>query len=400
MSSTNLPGDTNYELPGDLANPIALRSRHKMLQAAYSRRLNPRLMEYIFYAPWSHLFSSLVHDIPRIFVVPQHVIYRERDHDPSTDSSDTISAKTKPQTNLDSRTPDFGFLSAKEAFVPTVSNNDTPPWDEISIEFPFVCLLSEIKRPPSRSTPEPNDFTIKLEGQLFSAMSDLYAVAAIVFADKKRKYQPDSIILIAVAGEWYKWTELSRHHLPTPKRLPRNWFQNAWPPRDAHLKNRPSANRSKSEDEEDLNSVQDVHDVGKVDEEQEQQEDDDDGNLSSTSEVESDTSDPHSQWHDDSDKSEYSDEEPEPDTQTLVTEYHHHILEHPDLEMGDQYQLPSMNREGAMEVAKASWTGIIRLGTPVSNQHLSAIHKRLVEIEPEYPAQEAENNNEGNGGPV
>ncbi|KJA26813.1 hypothetical protein HYPSUDRAFT_75222 [Hypholoma sublateritium FD-334 SS-4] len=448
MSSPILPPNFDYELPGDIANPNALKVRHRMLQVGYSRRLNPRLLEYIFYAPWNNLFSSLVYDNPDFLLVPQHAIYRERE-DESLPAKSNVSAMTKPLglKNLDIRTPDFGILR-----VAATPDNVTPPWDELSIQSHFVCLLSEIKRPPSRAFSSPIRFTKSLLAKLDAAQSELYRAAAILFANTKLDHPPNSIILVAVSGEWYAWTELFRSHFPVEMEFRRNWFLKVWPTRDLHLKpgNRKRAKKTpqiqkiaQGEDDKNLGadkdkniSINDKEDGSDEDDASGKEEDDspkerddfdeagdDNDEKEDVSEVEdiaafdedgSDEEDPNnresegfgnqhifdnSEYLDDesvgerrASDSEFSDveivekteitEKPKP----LITEYHHSILdsEDPDLEQlrNTEYQTISEKRGEPIKLAQAKWTKAIRLGTPVSNQHLAAIRERLEAIKP------------------
>lgn len=336
-----------------------------MLQAGYSRRLNPRRLEFMFYAPWNHLLNSLVYDIKHILVIPQHTIYRSRD--PKAAASCDISEVTKPANNADTRIPDFGLLSVDwHDTPPGASHAISPAWSRISIQSPFVPLLCEVKRPPSRGFSNPNQFTFELVNQINLARTELCRATAILFANTQLKHQSNSIVLIAAAGEWYSWTELRRDQLPRPKSkvLKRNWFINQWPARDADLRGRLQANKdSESSDEEgndsnasgrnrhndddlsidhvqgeeEVEGDQDGEEVELGEEDQvdaegqgrgedDEDQDPDDGHHSDVSERSSSPVEHHERVVSDSEDSD--DETPE---SKLITDHHFNILENPKL---------------------------------------------------------------------
>ncbi len=448
MSLPILPPKSDYKLPGDIANPNSLKVRNHMLQMAYGRRFNPRLLEYIFYAPWNQLFSSLVYDNPDILLVPQHTVYRERGDD-SPPNNSNVSVMTKPLQNVDIRIPDFGMLR-----VASTPGDVTPPWNEVSIETQFVCLLSEIKRPPSRSISDPKRFTVSLQQKLDAARSELYLATAIIFANPKLIHQPQSLILVAVSGEWYSWTELSRHHFPDLDASKKNWLVDVWPTRDLHRKPTKPCSKKTAEDKrgkksgakknQDNSDKQDEYSgevEGDSDEETDKFDDktansnkekardvysedaghNEEEHLSDVEDVinfvqqnlgeeeqentqydgDKDVDDEHDldyiyDYFDDQEvpgqrdsDSEYSDEESDEKRtgKPLITEYHHCIVEDPNLShlRDEDYEQISMKKGEPMKIARATWTKFIRLGTPVSNQHLAAIHERLQEIRPHLP---------------
>lgn len=231
-SSDPLPPHSNYKLPGDVLNPVSLRARHQMLSMGYSRRANPRRLESLFYGPWNHLLSALVSDNPNMLVVPQHAVYRDRD-DKSPPGSSNVSEDTKAANNVDSRTPDFGLLKV----VATPVNADvTPPWNDLRIESNFVSLFSELKRPPSRRIVDPEHFTDDLYQKIDIAKSDLFRASAVLFSNPNLIHQPNSIILVAVSGEWYAWTELSRNQILLPKRFSKGWVDKLRTERKSDIK--------------------------------------------------------------------------------------------------------------------------------------------------------------------
>ncbi len=83
-------------------------------------------------------------------------------------------------------------------------------------------------------------------------------------------------------------------------------------------------------------------------------------------------------------ESEESDDDASETEGQLITEYHRRILDDPDLMQlkAEKYQEISSNKKRLMKLARADWTSPIRLGTPVSNQHLAAIRERLDAIQP------------------
>ncbi|KJA26769.1 hypothetical protein HYPSUDRAFT_52256 [Hypholoma sublateritium FD-334 SS-4] len=452
MSLSNTPPDFDYELPGDVANPSSLKARHKMLQVGYSRQFNPRLLEYIFYTPWNHVLNALVYDIPHILVVPQHVIYRKRE-DKQAPGGSKISERTNPQQNADSRTPDFGLLHVEDTPIPGKTEaHFAPPWNEMSIQSLFVSLLCEIKRPPSRSTPSPAKFTGRLMQKLDTAKHELYCAAAILFANERLDHQPNSIILIAVSGEWYSWTELRRDHFPDPDVSKKNWFLNAWPTRDLDrktgtwkmdeegtlkfqksvlIKGTKNSNIKKDKNDslnEQEDNSEDEEDHSNKEEDDSDKEEDDSAEEEADSDREADSSikeaansdednsdeeeeddsrnlkedDPNDEEDKDLDEKNISDldddllgvrgtisESDDSDEETSrskphITEYYHRILDDPDLAhiRDTVYQGISTKKGGAIKLARAEWTGAIRLGTHVSNQHLAAIHERLKDVVP------------------
>lgn len=61
----------NFVLPGLVANNSAQLGLAVAMASAYSGQFNSRLLEHIFYGPWTIILTSLISDLkPSISVAP------------------------------------------------------------------------------------------------------------------------------------------------------------------------------------------------------------------------------------------------------------------------------------------------------------------------------------------
>jgi hypothetical protein len=204
----NARAHLDFILPGLRNNPTAVRKWMLALAYAYSRRWNPRRLEYHFYGIWNRVFSHLTDDQETLIIIPQSLIY----YVDSPRNIADISIGTFAEPDANDIVPDFAVAHVHYSWRQRVHTPDDLAslvlWDAMIVQYVGIPILVEVKRPPSRNL-KGVDFQAALSSYLNDAIADLERQASHLFADHTRASQK-SVILIGCSGEWWRWRVATR----------------------------------------------------------------------------------------------------------------------------------------------------------------------------------------------
>ena len=174
---------------------------------AYSGQWNSRRLENHFHAFWNFVLLDLVDDLaPDFIVMPQFQLDTLNDQPLAADTSISTTAQAKAKE----LTPDFSIavFDLVRRHVPDAL--PTPPlypadynmWRDVRINMMKISLITELKRPPSRSAKSKDAFVQDLLTRMKLARKDLGKQVEHAFL-----MQPsvDEIVLVACCGEWWSW---------------------------------------------------------------------------------------------------------------------------------------------------------------------------------------------------
>ncbi|CAA7257373.1 unnamed protein product [Cyclocybe aegerita] len=147
----------------------------------------------------------------------------ERDDD-NDDGDDDLLAEipfeTLPDQKAKEKSPDFSILKAIKFINRLTGDIITPEdfpknpadWDIVRIAATRVLLLAELKPPASRHSKDETHFQLVLDNNLQKAGLQAIDQAELAFtADEKL----DSVIALAVSGEWWMWNLVTRASVPS-----------------------------------------------------------------------------------------------------------------------------------------------------------------------------------------
>ncbi|KAF9002792.1 hypothetical protein BDQ17DRAFT_1326543 [Cyathus striatus] len=183
---------------------------------AYSWEFNNRDLESHFYGIWGLIFNALASSqAPNFFVIPQHTIYTTRGRPVDLSASTASRAETKAKSYI----PDFAIICALSAMSTSPDMPWTPiiyNWDTISIRKATPFLLAELKCIPSRSIGHSGLFLECLEKGMLKATRQLMQYVRAVFISDRQKTSK-VLVLVAIVGEWWRWSIVERNHVLTAK---------------------------------------------------------------------------------------------------------------------------------------------------------------------------------------
>lgn len=171
------------------------------LSFAYSRRWNPRHLEYHFYGIWNRIFGHLTDDQENLICIPQSLVYYV---DSLTNTAD-ISFGTFAEPDAKDVLPDFAVVHVNYSLRQKISasNCDLTYWDAFKVDYVGIPILVEVKQPPG-CTLKGRDFGSILSSYLNTAVTNLENQTFHLFADHTCICQK-SVILVACSGEWWRW---------------------------------------------------------------------------------------------------------------------------------------------------------------------------------------------------
>ncbi|RDB24700.1 hypothetical protein Hypma_007337 [Hypsizygus marmoreus] len=202
-----VPNFFDFQLPG------IKRGGHKQiivgLAHAHSSNFNRRRLEGHAYAPWDLLLNGMVHDMQAdTFVAAQYCLdgrIAALDASVMTDAGKGTSDKQY--------TPDFTIIIAipvlRSAGQPWSldMDQDLTNWEDVSILYTKTPTLAELKRPPPRRPETLELFTDALNLLLRQAQRQLMLQVSKAFESN-----PDltKVALMAVSGAWWTWRIITR----------------------------------------------------------------------------------------------------------------------------------------------------------------------------------------------
>ncbi|KAF8435455.1 hypothetical protein L210DRAFT_3506274 [Boletus edulis BED1] len=220
----------DFALPGWVTTPLARHTCLLSLASAYSRKWNPRNLEYPWYEPWVQILQALVADLPPLAVAPQLYLwyYRHpnpRDHRIQPPAQDEGDWYEEGNTTLDSiESIHVGSRRNKYQLVdlaitrkvsrirpaPTVPLTHAPD-DQFylsrKVDYMGIPVLCELKR----GGPRTSNFPTSLEHAhrlLHVASEQLLRQAHHLFEMYPHQ---EEVLLIAVAGLWWLHRVLPRN---------------------------------------------------------------------------------------------------------------------------------------------------------------------------------------------
>ncbi|KAF9558464.1 hypothetical protein CPC08DRAFT_810654 [Agrocybe pediades] len=221
----------NYVLPGleGYGGTTRLQSLITAITIAHSGRSNPRRLEDASYAFWGMIFDLMISDLaPEVISCSQFRVYSSRSQNHSSQEQEIdpdVSNLTEalPSSKGAEAIPDFAHLVAivgrrKQRGQGSVESWPAlDRWDLLTILYFGVLTFGEIKRPPPRHYSDRPDFEYALLFIMQSAQTQAEEQAEIALKDKR--YKMDGVVLIAGAGEWWSFRFFRRQKQPDGSQL-------------------------------------------------------------------------------------------------------------------------------------------------------------------------------------
>ncbi|KAL0958644.1 hypothetical protein HGRIS_013980 [Hohenbuehelia grisea] len=232
--------NATYNILSELASVQETLLNEKLqvsLAFSYSWTYNRRRLEGHTYPIWDQIFAAFAALDASLVHAPQFPIYTlsPKGFDPDN------SFRTIADGDAEEGLPDCALLCIRYrlrqgADIPkyrallrgrlSVQLGSLPwaelaRWDELVIEYAGIPIFAELKKFPSRTSNNRQRLLVDLSNLLDRAMAQLENYAEILFADPLRRDQ-DSVVLIAGAGEWYRWRVMKRSEtgIPKPEKQP------------------------------------------------------------------------------------------------------------------------------------------------------------------------------------
>ncbi|KAG1885033.1 hypothetical protein F4604DRAFT_1729131 [Suillus subluteus] len=232
----------SWILPGRVNNPLIRYKTILETSLAFSRTLNPRNVEFLWYPLWDQTLSDLVADVSNLIVAPQFPVWFVPVDDPEGENdgddpeeilvhpferedSDSESAASENQDDHEQ----FGIGAGDISFTSTVPEKDAA---SVIVDFVIlhvtavaqpqpvlkaryggwritaasVGLLVEVKRFCSRSLAG-DELEAEILSRVVEASADLVNQAAHVFLQDPNR---DSVLALAAAGPYWRSAKIHR----------------------------------------------------------------------------------------------------------------------------------------------------------------------------------------------
>jgi hypothetical protein len=210
----------DFVLPGTRDSPTSTGVLIHAVVQAFSSRSNRRRLESHIYALWGEILSRLVGDLHGVIAAPQYKIYTSSEAagakvDPNS------SGYTVPDANAHETIPDFTLLGIiladrnTQQVVRDVGHDFSfRNWPDLQIAAWRPFLLFELKRMPGRHIEDIDLFTHSLQDFMVEAMEEAEEQAETAFTEsacKNPAYSLEKLILIAAAGEWWRFCIMDKN---------------------------------------------------------------------------------------------------------------------------------------------------------------------------------------------
>jgi len=187
------------------------------LALIHSMVYNSRRLETIGYALSIVFLQQLIAGDEDIFLIcPQFPLYvSPRDEEPTPDmtmpDSEAKGVYVDHVLLLPHASQTKGNLKLSQAFSQAHSQRNRNLWSSLQITFLEVPLLEEKKRPPTRHPRDLDTHVLSILEALDAARSQVTTQAKILFSSPRFATQ-NLVILVASSGEYYRLAVLSRGH--------------------------------------------------------------------------------------------------------------------------------------------------------------------------------------------